>query len=218
MQKIIILSDFNGTISLIDIAEFTLKTFVKQDWGYYDNLFQEGKLSLEESTLAQHSFLKTPKDLILMEIEKVSSLREDFSDLISFCSKNDIEFIIITSGLDFIIHHILNNLGISNNIKLVSVRATFNKDQSLLLTAPERFDLSIKDFKLDHVMHYKALGFKVIYIGDSNSDFQAVLGADLIFAVHESKLAKYCFEKRLNYVEFEKFNEVKRKIQKEFFD
>ena len=101
-----------------------------------------------------------------------------------------------------------DNLGISNIVKLVSVTTTFNDDNSLEVAGPVRFDKSIRDFKLDHVLHYKKQGFTVVYIGDSYSDFQAVLGADQIFSVRESKLSTYCKDKKLQFDEFDDFQEV----------
>lgn len=207
-QKIIVLSDFNGTISLTNIAERILRLFADEKWVYYDNLCLDGKISLDEAIIAEYSLLHAPKESIFEEIDKIYQIRPHFIDLVNFLAQSEIEFIIITTGLDFVIQHLLSNLGISNNIKVVSTTAIYKDDNSLEVTGPMRFDTSIIDFKLDHVLHYKKEGFTVVYIGDSYSDFQAVLGADQIFSIRESKLSAYCIKHKLHFEEFEDFQEV----------
>ena len=82
MQQIIVLSDFNGTISLRNLAEDILRSFADDSWKYYDNLFLEGKLSLEKTVIAQYSLIKASKDDILRDITPKAQLRENFRDLL----------------------------------------------------------------------------------------------------------------------------------------
>lgn len=207
-QKNIVLSDFNGTISLSNIAELLLRKFANKKWIYYDDLYLEGKISLDDAIISEYSLIKQPKEMILEEVDRKYQIRPYFTNFIEYCSKNNIPFIIVTSGLDFVIKHILHNLGIDKDISLVSVTTKVNLDNSFQVKGPERFDHSKKDFKSDHVSHYKHLGYQVIYIGDSYSDFYAGPESDIVFSIRGSKLSAYCKEKKISFIEFNDFNEL----------
>ena len=214
MQQIIVLSDFNGTISLRNLAEDILRSFADDSWKYYDNLFLEGKLSLEKTVIAQYSLIKASKDDILRDITPKAQLRENFRDLLQYCFIENIQIKIITTGLDFVIEHLVKQFRSSKSIDIIAIRSSFKNYNSIEVKVPVRHDLTIKDFKLDHVNYYKNQGYKVIFIGDSYSDFQAVEGADFSFAVRGSKLANYCEEKRLSFSVFDNFSEVISTLKK----
>lgn len=211
-QKIIILSDFNGTISLSNIAEQILQKFANEKWLYYDKLCLEGKLSLDEAIVAEYSLIKAPMDEILEEVDRIYQIRTHFKDFIEYCKNNGIPFIIVTSGLDFVINHMLENVGVADYVQLVAVTTEINSDKSLEINNIERFDPSKNDFKSDYVCHYKELGCKVVYIGDSFSDFNAVRESHAVFSVRNSKLSAYCFENNIKFSEFDDFNELTNKM------
>jgi 2,3-diketo-5-methylthio-1-phosphopentane phosphatase len=210
MDKKIFLIDFDGTIILSDVAEHILRKFVKEDWLYFDKKFMNGELSLGETIVAQYSLIKTPKEVILQEVESVIKLRENFKIFVDFCISKDIEIKIVSGGIDFIIRHVLNKIGIPQSIEIVSVHTNYNSDGSLNVKLPQNFDPTIRDFKLDQVTYFKKEGYIVYYIGDASSDFEAVRGSDLTFSVINSKLSLFCIENNLKFIEFCDFKEILR--------
>lgn len=212
-HKILVLSDFNGTISLSNIAEHILEKFADKKWLYYDKLCLEGKMSLDEAMVYEYSLLKAPVDEILNEVDRIYQIRSHFKDFIEYCKTNTIPFVIVTTGLDFVINHMLQHLGVADYVELVAFTTEVNPDKSLKINNIERFDESKKDFKSDYVSYYKELGCKVVYIGDSFSDFNAVLESDIVFSVRNSKLSAYCEEKSITFSEFDDFSELTNKIE-----
>jgi 2-hydroxy-3-keto-5-methylthiopentenyl-1-phosphate phosphatase len=93
------------------------------------------------------------------------------------------------------------------SIEVISGKTSI-RDNGIEFEFPKkRFDDSA-DFKADFVRYHKKLGFKVVYIGDGLSDFQAVREADVVFVVKGSRLADWCREQNIAYNEFTSFGEI----------
>ena len=208
MTKEIVISDFDGTIVMSNIAEQILTTFCGDTWLQYEELFASGKLSLEETLVAEYSLIKTSKEIILEEIDRITTVRKNFVNFANHCFNKGNELIIVSAGIDFTLEHILLKLHLPQKLKIFTVITQYNPDGSLKVTKPIRFNESITDFKLDIVQHYKELGYYVRYIGDSVSDFQAVKGADRIYSIRNSKLSAYCKKKNFPFIEFDDFDRI----------
>ncbi len=197
-----------------NIAERILQKFANKKWLQFEDLCFAGKITLDEAIVSEFSLIKASKEVVLEEVEKNYHIRSNFTNFVEYCSSNDIPFIILSSGLDFVINHILEKIGVVNKIKLVSVTTINNSDNTFTVKGPERFDESKKDFKSDHVSHYKELGYRVIYIGDSYSDFYAVLEDIDVFSIRGSKLSDFCTERKISFTEFEDFHELVEILKK----
>lgn len=205
----IILTDFDGTIVLSDIAEEILKKFADKKWLEYEDLFLAGQLSLGDTLEAEYSLINASKETILEEIDRITKVRQNFEHFVRFILEKKIDIIVVSAGIDFTIHHILTKLNLPRNLKLVSVKTQYNPDGlTLKVTKPNNYNNEITDYKLDLVEHYKSLGYIVHYIGDSNSDFQAVKLADFVYSVKYSKLSSHMNNLNKDYIEFEDFNEI----------
>ena len=120
----------------------------------------------------------------------------------------NIPIVIVSGGIDFVIRHVLNKIGIPNTVQIVSMITEYQSDGSVKVTRPTRhFEDSI-DFKQDKVKYYKERDMLVNYIGDGSSDYGAVMNADLNFTVKDSVLSRFCEEKGLPKFDFVDFNEV----------
>jgi 2-hydroxy-3-keto-5-methylthiopentenyl-1-phosphate phosphatase len=150
--------------------------------------------------------VKTHRREILRHLQEIVSFRDGFIDFVDICLKNNFSFIVISGGLDFVIRHFLNIQGLGS-IKVISGKTNI-RDNGIEFEFPsKRFDDSA-DFKADFVRYHKKLGFKVVYIGDGLSDFQAVREADVVFVVKGSRLADWCREQNIAYNEFTSFGEI----------
>ena len=208
MKKKIFLIDFDGTISLSDLALFTVENYGGEDWEYYEKLFNENKLSLEDTITAQYSLIHAPKDVILQEIDKVTEIRQNFKQFIDYCQYLTIPVIIVSGGIDFVIRHVLDRLGIPKTVQIVSMKLEYQNDGSIKVTRPKRYTRNSVDFKQDLLRFYKSNNYSVYYIGDGSSDYGAVTDADLTFSVKGSNLTNFCAEKNISYKEFVDFDEI----------
>lgn len=216
MYSIVILSDFDGTIVKKDLAEHILKVFVKEDWMKYDKLLVENKISLKECIESQYSLINTPKSDILIEIDKVIDFRPDFNEFVNFCDRYNLEIIIVSAGIDFLIHHALKSHSISD-LEVFSVRTEYRNKKLIPYVKENHFSDSL-DFKNDLVKYYKKQGKFVIYIGDGSSDFGAVIESDFNFTIIESPLSLFCKEKNLKYSDFTEFSQIIEYIKSKFLN
>ena len=206
-MNLVLLCDFDGTITNLDTALFLLDKFVKGDWRIFDIQYREGKITLEECIQEQYSMFDVPKHIMLNELEKAVSFRSNFNKLIDYCRIQNIPFIIVSAGLDFVINHFLNQKGLANSIKVHSVKTTITEN-GIKLAFPKLFDKDSTDFKDDLVRYYKKNGSHVIYIGDGTSDYQAIKNADYRFSIKNSRLAELCRKNKISHQEIDDFQEV----------
>ena len=206
-MDLVLLSDFDGTITNLDTAFFLLDKFVEEDWRIFNVQYRKGKITLEECIQKQYSMFAVPKHLMLKELEKAVSFRSNFNKLIDYCRIQNIPFIIVSAGLDFVINHFLKQKGLANSIKVHSVKTTITEN-GIELAFPKLLDRESTNFKDDLVINYKKQGHRVIYIGDGPSDYQAIKQADYRFSIKNSRLAELCRKNRIAHQEIDDFQEV----------
>ena len=207
MLKRVLLCDFDGTIVTIDTCEFLLDKFVKEDWRAFNAFLERGEITLEECTRAQLSMLNISEEEALKALERVTSFRPHFMELVDHCAVQGIRFIIVSGGLDFIIKYFLKLRGLEKQVRVYSASSKSTRD-GIELSFPELVDCTSLDFKEDLVKQYNKQGFRTIYIGDGLSDLNAFKQADFLFAIKESKLAKLCKKENVPYCEITNFQEV----------
>ena len=207
MKENLLLVDFDGTINLSDLALHVVKEFGSDKWKYYEDLFNQRKLSLEDTVIAQYSLIKTPPDEICKYIDDKIEIRNNFIDFVNYCIKSEIQIKVVSGGIDFVIKYVLEKLGFHNHIEIFSINTEYQKG-SLNPIRPSLHHTDSIDFKHDLVRYFKAINYNVIYIGDGSSDYGAVMEADEIFCVSDSILSKYCKEQDLEFTEFTDFKEI----------
>ena len=179
-HDLVILSDFDGTMTTVDTGELVLTRFVKANWRRFDRELEEGTITLEESLRRQFGMLKVPISAMVREVEHVS-LRPGVAEFVRYCRSSQIPFVIVSGGLDFLIRYLLKKNGL-NKMKLVAPRALHTK-RGISLRFPPRDKSRSLDFKSTLVEQFHAGGREVWYVGDGLSDFEASKRADVRFVI-----------------------------------
>ncbi|MHA1473928.1 MAG: MtnX-like HAD-IB family phosphatase [Promethearchaeota archaeon] len=182
MSEYIILCDFDGTITLHDTCVLVLEQYAVGDWEKYDKLLNKGLINLHDCMQKQFEMIQDNIPTILSSLGKIP-IRPGFANFVNFCLSQNINIVIVSAGLDFIIRSVLSQI----NLDLPVVAAKL-KDERFQLEFPYLYYPDSIDFKVDQVKYYQAQQKKVIFIGDGNSDLQGALQADLVFAVKNSFL------------------------------
>jgi len=208
----VVLCDFDGTITNFDTTDYILRRFAAGDWERYDRMLDEGKISLEECMVRQFELVHVPERTIIDELEKVATIRPNFSELVHFCDRNCMPFYIVSAGLDFVIYHYLDKLGLRLLIKMHSGTSFFD-GQKINFIFPQIVNLESKNFKDDLVKSFQRRGVKVAYVGDGLSDLDAAKLADIRFAVTGMRLERTLREEGLAFEPFESFAEVERGLK-----
>jgi 2-hydroxy-3-keto-5-methylthiopentenyl-1-phosphate phosphatase len=182
-----ILCDFDGTITLIDTAEYILDKFAIGDWRGVERLLEEGQIGIEECMKRQFEMITMSRESMVRQIDEVVKPRPGFPELLELCRTDGHRFRITSAGLDFYIRHFLRANDWDREAEVVAPEVT-DSGSGVRFQFPPRKYPQARNFKEDNVLGERAAGRRVAYIGDGTSDHWAALTADLAFAVKGSKL------------------------------
>lgn len=190
-MSLVVLCDFDGTIAEIDTAVFILSKFSHGDWRALDRQYEHGEITLEDCLRRQFSTVSASKEEILDALEQAVTFRPNFESLARYCKSESIPFIIVSAGLDFVIHHFMRREGWEELVETYIPETQF-RAKGIEFLFPKLSDKTSVNFKQDLVKHYRAMDKKVIYIGDGSADHAAAMSCDYPFAIKGSKLASLC--------------------------
>jgi len=207
---VIVVCDFDGTITTEDTAELVLKVYADGDWREPDRLLARGRISLEECMQRQFAMVHEDPAEILKQTKERIVLRPNLPQLVSFCDQQGYRFVIASAGLDFMIHHFLGELGLGG-LEVFAPRSSY--DGSVYLTFPTIKHSAARDFKEDLVRSEHDAGVKVIYIGDGISDLDAATAADEKFAVLNRRLHRSLLHSGCRVRTFRDFASVQKDLE-----
>lgn len=192
----IILSDFDGTISLRDVTDALLERFGLPGCAELESEWASGHIGSRACLGGQIALLDVSKeelDSCLADIE----IDPDFLHFVAMAEAADIEVRVVSDGLDYAIHSILNRHGLSH----LSVLAN-----RLVQTSPRRWRLDFPfanddcrqasgHCKCASAQASSRFGKKVLFIGDGSSDFCASGKADFVLA--KDRLIEHCQQQQI---------------------
>ena len=202
--------DFDGTITVNDVGAALLDTFGPTDWRQIEEEYTSGRISAEEEMRRQFADMKVSQEAILDFVARTVEVRPGFSQLVAYCRKEGIRFVIVSNGLDTYIDPILLKLGLAD-LERYSGQAVVTTDGITIdYIDPGGANLE-KGFKLACLRHLQAGGGPIVCIGDSMNDIAPALEADHVMAI--GKLQNHFRINRLPHSTFETFYDVKEHLQ-----
>jgi 2,3-diketo-5-methylthio-1-phosphopentane phosphatase len=207
MSDLILLSDFDGTIVNVDTGSVALSKFADGDWKTIEEQYAEEKISFQESLKRQFSMITAPEPTILKEVEQEAFVRPYFGELVNYCRKMHVPFIITSGGLDFLIRHFMNKSKVDDYVEIYAPKAQCHP-QGIRLDFPKLHDQVSYSFKDDLVAYYQRAGRTVAYIGDGHADYFALKKADFAFAMKGSPSANRCRREGIKFEEIADFQSV----------
>lgn len=202
-----VLCDFDGTISLIDTAEYILERHARGDWKALERSVAEGIITLEECMSMQFDMIALSRDEMLVELDRVVIPRPGFEELVEKCLFNSVTFRITSAGMDFYIRHFLEPFGWRDRVELVAPEVV-DTGKGVRFQFPPRQYSQAHNFKEDNVLKEHAAGKRVAYIGDGTSDLWAAMAADMAFAVRGSVLDLHLNRMGRDHLTFTDLREV----------
>jgi len=204
MEKIIIVSDFDGTITKKDSLYDFFKTYANPCWLDVEDMWVKGEIGSMECLEREFELVENLSEKLIDEYTSTVELDSYFRD---FINQNKNDFIIVSDGIDYFINKILEKNNIKN-IKIVSNHAEFIEGKFKISFPNKNPNCKNKSgtCKCSVINSLKEKYKKIIYIGDGQSDFCAAPKADILFA--KNSLLNYCREKKINYREFQSFKDI----------
>ncbi len=188
--KIVVISDFDGTITNQDSLTILLDHFVSEDWRNFEDKYEKREITGREA-------LEKEMELLTISIDKAEEfllerveLDEEFLSFSSWARENDIPIEIVSCNFHQLIYAQLEkyNLGYLP----VKSNSLFEKDGTLHVKPGNPMHPECKDChhcKVLTVREYRKKGFYTIYCGDGLTDRCAAWEADYLFA--KSRLQKW---------------------------
>ena len=208
-MKTLVQCDFDGTVTEEDTSFFLLDIFAQGDWRRLLREYKEHKISVGEFNTMAFAMVKADKPTLLKALEGKIRVRAGFHELLNYCKRRGFRLVIVSNGLDFYIEATLKDLGLKN-IEVHAAKASFHPEgMKVQYVGPD--DKRLEDgFKEAYTKSFLKLGYRVIYVGNGDSDFAPAKYANHVFATGE--LLAYCRESNLNYKPFENFIDVVREL------
>lgn len=208
-MKTLVQCDFDGTITEEDISFFLLDAFAQGDWRRLLRDYKEHKISVGEFNTWAFAMVKADERTLLEPLRGDVKVRAGFRELVNYCQGKAVRLVIVSNGLDFYIKAVLKDLGL-RDLEAYAARASFSPEgMKVQYIGPDGKELE-DGFKEAYVKSFLKLGYKVVYIGNGDSDIAPATYAHHVFATGD--LVALCREKSLVYEPFETFLEVLKEL------
>ena len=204
-MKTLVQCDFDGTVTEEDTSFFLLDAFAQGDWRRLLREYKEHKISVGEFNTKAFAMVKADKPMLLEALKGKVKVRAGFKELVNYCKRRGFRLVIVSNGLDFYIEATLKDLSLEN-IEVHAAKASFHPEgMEVQYLGPDgkRLEDGVKEA---YTKSFLSLGYRVIYVGNGDSDFAPAKYANHVFATGE--LLAYCRENNLNYKPFENFIDV----------
>ena len=212
MTKTMVQCDFDGTITEEDVSFLLMDTFADGNWRQLLEEYREGKMSVGAFNERAFAMVKKDKQTLVDFIftsGKVK-IRPGFQELLSYCSRKGLEFVIVSNGLDFYIEAILRDMGIKN-IEFFSAQSRFNPGgMEVQYIGPDGSPMEHR-FKDAYTELFMKKGYQVIYVGNGISDFYPARLSRHVFATGD--LLERCEKMNLTCTPFDDLNDVVRGLE-----
>jgi len=209
-MKTLIQCDFDGTVTEEDVSFALLDTFAQGDWRQLLQQYREHKISIGEFNTRAFAMVKADEHRILESLQGGVKVRAGFHRLVSYCLGKGLRLVIVSNGLEFYIRVVLKDLGLAN-IEVHAAQASFHpKGMKVRYAGPDGKRVN-DGFKEAYVQSFLRLGYRVIYIGNGDSDVAAAKHAHHVFATGD--LLAHSKENKLNCKPFKDFRDVVKDLE-----
>ena len=208
----IIVSDFDGTITQCDVVDEFLTKFADDKWLRIEDDWICGKISSKECLEKQLKCVKkvSIKDLsnFLLNVE----LDSYFKEFVKHSERNGCKIYILSDGFDFFIKEILylNNIF---NIEIFANKVTYQNERLKIIFPLYSDKCKVSSGICKCNIYNKLKSYHknktFVYIGDGQSDFciaENLPDTDILFA--KDKLAKHLSTSSRDFVIFNNFKEI----------
>jgi 2-hydroxy-3-keto-5-methylthiopentenyl-1-phosphate phosphatase len=207
--KTLVQCDFDGTITEEDASFFLLDTFAQGDWRRLLRDYKEHRISVGEFNTRAFAMVKADKPTLLGALKGEVRVRAGLHELVNYCLKKGFRLVIVSNGLDFYIRAVLKDLGLENS-EVHAAQASFHPEgMKVQYVGPDGKRLG-DGFKEAYTKSFLKLEYRVIYIGNGDSDVAPIKYAQYVFATGD--LLVYCRENNLKCKPFETFIDVIREL------
>ncbi len=209
-RSVIVLVDFDGTITEQDIGIELLERFSTTDWRRIEERFDAGEVSIEQNM--QEQFSNVPQDApeLIEYARTVASIRPGWDEFVRFASDTGLKLAVVSGGLDFYVSALLPPA--DPPLDVHCLRAEYTPEGWKVWSPPgEEVGGEPTEYKQAIVRRYRREYEQVWFIGNGVSDRGAAQVADRVWAVEP--LLAYCHQLGIPATPFETFYDVRADVE-----
>ena len=212
-EKVAIVSDFDGTISVRDIGHHFFGTFIpdQESRRHLLHSWKIGLISSRECLEREIEWIEADVDDLNEFINK-EKLDPYIKDFVDFCHRRNYEITILSDGLDYYIDRLLMKFGLGfldfkanhlmmNNGSITGVDFPYYNTMDCTMCG---------NCKRYHLERMKDQGYYAVYVGNGYSDRCPAENADMVLA--KGDLLEHFRQEKLAYIPFENFRDVEREL------
>jgi len=207
-MKYIVFCDFDGTITAVETFSGMLKEIAPELAAEILPQLYAKQLTLREGV--RQILESIPSSLYNNIIEYVASkpIREGLPELLDFLDSKNIPLVIISGGIYDMIETVLKREHLLNRIEDIIALKIKTNQPYLQVNSDYEGDTELTD-KVKVMAQFTA--DKTIAIGDSVTDINMALKADVVFA--RDKLIDYLKAENKPYIPWENFHDILNNLQ-----
>ncbi len=202
---VLVLCDFDGTITNEDIGFKIIQAFAGPGWHEIEDAYQRGEKGSREALLEIFALIRVDEPTLRRYVLDNFYVDPYFPDFLALCRRLKVPVTVLSDGFDFYIDLMLQKFKVDVGYLANQLRVV---DCGLHADFPHRNEHcgACGNCKLDYALRVRENGARIIYIGDGYSDRCVVEAADAVFA--KGTLARYCREKGISFYPFTNFRDI----------
>ena len=208
--KTLIQCDFDGTITEKDTSFILLDSFAQGDWQKLLQEYKEHRISVGQFNTQAFAMVKADESSLLRAIKGKVKIRTGFHELVDYCAMKGFRLVIVSNGLEFYVKAILEEIGVENIVTYAAKAQFHPSGMKVQYIGPDGKQLD-DGLKEAYIKLLLGQGYKVIYVGNGDSDIVPAQYAYQVFA--RGELLTYCRQHNLECTPFDSFLDVIRAVE-----
>ena len=200
-------SDFDGTISLLDVTDTLLQRFGRPGWQALEDAWERGAIGSLECMSGQVALLDMSAGQLRAHLGGIA-IDPGFARFVAHARQRAIPVQVVSDGIDCVIRHVLQRHGLGD-LEIIANRLVQTGPRQWRLESPwasPRCARGSANCKCERLAAQQAAHGRVLYIGDGSSDFCVAARADFVLA--KPRLAAYCQDHGIAHAPFAHFDEA----------
>lgn len=207
----VVFSDFDGTITQVDVTDEILTRLADPAWHEIEDEWVKGRIGSRECLARQMALVEASQREFDALIDGIP-IDPDFPAFVDFVQREAIPFYVVSDGFDYVIRRVLQRCGVNGELRngshLFASSLRFENDRLVALFphAPEPCEHGCATCKPAVIRQAAEAHHPIVYIGDGLSDRFAVEVSDAMFT--KGQLLDYCRGHQIACSAFETFADV----------
>lgn len=206
-------SDFDGTISLLDVTDTLLNRFGQPGWQELEDAWDRGEIGSRECMQGQVALLDMSEPELKAHLDTIA-IDPHFAAFVADAQQHGIKVQVVSDGIDYAIRHVLTRHGLGH-LEVIANHLVQVGERSWQLESPwasANCTRASGNCKCERLAEQQIMHGRVLYIGDGSSDFCVSGKADFVLAKY--KLIEYCESHGIAHAKFEHFGQAAVLLEK----